>query len=46
MWKVRCNPGMNWSGMDAILIVHMLSEGLQEPDREFCQIYQEIVDRR
>ena len=37
--------GWNGSGMDDILPVNVLSEGLPEPDRELCQGYPESVDR-
>ena len=34
----------NGSGMDAILPVDVLSEGISEPDHEFRQRYQKAVD--
>ena len=37
--------GWNGSGMDAIILVNVLPEGLPEPDREHCQGYPETVDR-
>ena len=40
----RC-LGWNGSGMDAILLVNMLPEGIQELDRELRQGYPEIVNR-
>ena len=41
---IRCYLGWNGSGMDAILPVDVLSEGISEPDRELRQGYQEAVD--
>ena len=41
---IGCHLGWNGSGMNTILPVDVLSEGISEPDREFRQGHQEVVD--